>query len=94
MGGAKRTMEDQEAKLFEAASIAWRADVLAAREDHDVMIEGGEQILAAFELDKAEHSEGEYHNVFDSQDEMTECLRLAAAFHGADECGLCVKRDA
>ncbi len=92
MGGAKRMMEENEAKRGIALQIALEAGVLEQCEFHDDCIyEGGEEIESAYKLANHKVSHGELEGVFENRREMTDIIKDVVEDHAAEECYACAK---
>lgn len=92
MGGAKRMMEDHEAKLQVAMGIAIQAGVLEQCEFHeDCVFEGSGDLEAAYRLGNSQYSAGELEGTFESRHEMTDLIKEVIEDHPAEECPSCAK---
>lgn len=92
MGGAKRMMEDHEAKKMVAIRIAMAAGVLDTCEFHaDCILEGGEEIESAYKLGNSEFTAGKLEGTFDSRLEMTDTIKEVVEENSADECYICAR---
>lgn len=92
MGGAKRLMEEQDAKSAAAIDIALEAGVLKQCEFHEGSIyEGGQDIENAYKLGNHRMSRGELEGVFKSRREMTDAIKEVVDENAAEECYACAK---
>lgn len=92
MGGAKRMMEEKEAKRGIVLQIALEAGVLEQCEIHeDCIFEGGENVEAAYKIGNFKISKGEYRDVFENRREMTDLILTVVQEHCAEECYSCTK---
>ena len=91
MGGAKREMDDRDAKLAVAIDIAVKAGALATCPSHDdVYVAGKQEDKAAYAAGTAMLAKGELGEVFDSRKEMTDFIQEALN-DNSGSCYLCDK---
>jgi len=92
MGGAKRMMEENEARRDIALQIVLEAGVLEQCEFHDDCIYlGGEEIESAFKLANHKASDGKLEGVFENRRQMTDIIKDVVEDHAAEECYACAK---
>lgn len=90
MSGIKRLMEEQEEKRSEARAIALKAGALKVCEFHDEIFVGGKDILGAYKLAAASFKRGFRKDLFQNQQEFTDCIKEEVE-DAAEECWVCAK---
>ena len=78
MSGAKRLMEEMEEKRSKARSIARKAGVLTACEDHDEVFRSENDVVEAYKLGNARFEKDSLGNIFESRTEMTDYIKEVA----------------
>ena len=90
MSGIKRLMEEQEEKRWEARAIARKAGVLKVCEFHEETFVGEKDILGAYKLAAASFKRGFRKDLFQNQQELTDCIKEEVE-DAAEECWVCAK---
>jgi hypothetical protein len=90
MSGIKRLIEAVEEKRGKAKDIARRAGVLKVCEYHDETFASGKDVVEAYRLAAARFKKGSFKDLFESQQELTDCIK-AQVEDAADECWVCEK---
>jgi hypothetical protein len=77
-----------------AIRIAVEAGALPRCEIHEVLMEGGKDLVEAYKLGNARYTDGKLSEFFGDRMEMTDAIQSAVQEHAADECYACAKNAA
>lgn len=93
MIGAKRLLEQMEARRDAAIDIAIAAKVLRVCEYHGdvVMVVDGSDERLAYAIGNSRLNKGEYRDVFTTPKEMAESVKAAIDEHALYDCPRCEK---
>lgn len=89
MSGAKRMLEEAEAKRGLALHIAVEAGALEVCDIHDEPFEGSSPVEDAYRLANSRWSD--YQESFETRREMTDFIKDVVDDHPADSCPMCAR---